>query len=483
MKEDMKKYIAIICITALLSGCKVGPDYKKPDVNLPATWQADTQKQTDAIQQDWWKHFHDPVLDQLIEKAVAGNFDFKIAAARIAEARAASSSAWADLTPMVNAKATAVRQANEIGFPGNAGSFPFDIKKPFDIYQPGFDASWELDLFGGKRRGLESANAELEAAEASRDDARVSILAEVARTYVNIRAYQTQLAIANETIKSNEETLKLSKQRFNAGEVPKLDVARANAQLTQSQSQLPYYQSMLAEAEYSMDVLLGSQPGSTHTIVAEVKPVPVGDKALVLAAPASVIANRPDIRMAERKLASATAQQGVATAQLFPDISLSGFLGFFSTNTSGLFTAANKAWNIGGSITLPILNYSKIKANINAADARQEEAFETYQKSIVVALTDVEKSVTSYDKEEEHRELLGKTAQENAHAVKITRERYKAGLSSFLEVLDAERTLYTSQSQAADADAKASQDMVAVYKSLGGGWKDAQPTENPASKP
>jgi len=459
-------------LIGLLAGCTVGPDYKMPDISLPDGWFSPhaTKLATDKkalIEQTWWHNFNDPILDQLIEKAAGSNFDLKIAEARINEARAARATAENDFLPTVNAVASDEREANQLAF---GQPFP-GLQKPFSVYEAGFDASWEPDIFGGKRRALESSSAELAASESSRDGIRVSLLAEVARTYVDIRQYQQQLKLANETIDAEQHTVGIVGERYHAGKTSEFDLTQAKAQLSQEQTQLPYYENLLAQAEFSMDVLLEQQPGFTHKLVEERKPVPVSDKEMVLAAPADVIANRPDIRVAERQLASATAEQGVAVAQFFPDISLSGFVGVLNTESSHLLEASSKSWDVGGNILSPILNYGRLSANLHAADARQQQALASYQKSIIAALSDVAKSVTAYSKQEEYREALNKTVIDNRETTAIARMRYKEGVSSFIDVLDAERTLYASESKLAEANAQASQNLIAVYKSLGGGWK------------
>ena len=466
----MKTIYALLIATAL-TGCAVGPDYKTPDSSVPDSWfGADkTKPATDAkaaIDQQWWQHFGDPVLIGLIDKAASGNFDLKIAEARIAEARAARGTASSDLLPTVNIVGGQQRQANRIAFPG-----PIDLSKPFNTYQAGFDASWEPDLFGGKRRALEASTADLEAAQASRDDIRVSLLAEVARTYVDIRGYQQQIAITNETVDAAKHTVGIINENYKAGKTPELDLMQAKAEMEQMLTQLPYFENLQAQAEYSMDLLLGEQPGATHSLIGEKKPVPAADKNIVLAAPAAVIANRPDIRVAERQLASATAEKGVAVAQFFPDISLSGFVGLLNVDAGSLFKSGSKSWAAGGNVLLPILNYGKLSSNLDAADARQQGALATYQKSVLSALSDVAKSVTAYSKQQEYREATFKTVQDNRKTASIAHTRYKEGLSSFIDVLDAERTLYASQSKLVQADAQTAQDQIAVYKSLGGGWQ------------
>ncbi len=468
----MKK--PILFLSLFLSGCAVGSDYKMPEIALPKSWFPAAEKQmplTDEraeIEQNWWHNFGDPILDQLIEKADAGNFDLKIAQARIEQARAARASSNQDLLPQVNMVAGDTRQANRFTF----GGTPFPgMTKPFNSFQAGFDASWEPDIFGGKRREIESADAQLAAAQASRDGARVSLLAEVASTYVDIRGYQQQLHITSETIEAEKRTVGIVRENYKAGKSAQLYLMQANAQLEQTRTQLPYYQNLLAQAEYSLDVLLGEQPGVAHSIVAEKKPIIFTDKNIILATPANVIANRPDIRVAERKLAAATAQQGVAIAKFFPDISLSGFVGLLNVDAGDLLEGGSKSWQIGGNILSPILNYGKLSANLDIYDAKQKEALAVYQKSIIAALSDVAKSVTAYSKQQEYRAGLAKTVAANRKTAEIARTRYKEGLSSFLDVLDAQRTLYASESQLVKSDSEVSQDLIAVYKSLGGGWK------------
>ena len=465
MKQINRKII--LWLLMLATGCAVGPDYKKPEISLPTHWFSSAVDEKAEIEQTWWKNFNDPVLNRLIEKASTGNLDLKIAETAIEQARASRSAAKSSLLPGADVRAGAQREANQFAFAGA----PPEITKPFNIFQAGFDASWEPDTFGAKRRGLEYANATLAAANASRSSIRVRLLAEVARTYVDIRLYQAQLAIAQKMITNYENALKIAEERFHSGTTAKQDVTISKAQLEQSEAQIPYYQNALTQTEFSMDVLLSEQPGATHRLVQTPAPIPVSDKALVLAAPAAVIANRPDIKMAERKLASATAEQGVAIAQLFPQISLSGFVGLLNIDADKLVQSSSKSWNVSGSVLLPILNYGKISADIDTADAKQKEQLAQYQKTIIAALSDVESSVTAYTHQETFSQKLSVSANDQQHAEEIARARYKEGITSYLEVLETERNLYDSENQLAEAHAHESQDIIAVYKSLGGGWK------------
>jgi len=465
----------IIGLSFLLSACMVGPDYQKPETVLPATWISTPEKSTQehlAIEQAWWKNFHDPVLNQLVTKATTNNFDVKIAETRITQARASQAAATAALFPVGEMIANANRQSNQIGFPNSAPStLTSALKKPFNIFKTGFDASWELDLFGGHRREAESAKAELEASALSRDDLVISLLAEVAATYIEIRQYQAQLKFAQETVEADIKTTTITQQRVDLGETAGVDVSKMESQQQRDQAQISYISNLLSQAEYRMDVLLGEKPGATHALVNPIKALPVMDQKILLTTPASVIAQRPDIRIAERKLASATAQEGVATAKFFPDISLVGFIGLFNTNAGNLLNVSSKSWSMGANVLWPILSFGSLSANLSGAEARQQEALTKYQKTLNNALSDVESSVTAYTEQEKYLQSLEKATAADQNIYDIAVNRYEEGLSSYLEVLEVKRKLYSSLNQLTLAKAQTARTIIAVYKSLGGGWK------------
>lgn len=473
----MVKTLSLAIVAITLMGCTVGPDYTKPDTQLPQAWvspeDSSIVRTKDTLQEQWWQNFHDPLLNQFIEKALSGNWDLKIAEARIAEARASRASAFSTLLPQGDAMASGTREANQFAIPGNLPG----LTKPFNIFQTGFDASWELDLFGGHRRAVEAADAQMEATQATRDEAVISLLAEVARTYADIGQYQEQIRLTEDIIKSSQTTLNIAQERYKVGNTAGIDVTQAQAQLEQEQAQLPNYRNLLAQSLFSMDVLIGAQPGTALAMLGapdkNAQPIPTTDKKLLLAAPAAVIANRPDILTAERNLAAATAQQGVAVAQFFPDISLSGFIGLLNTHADNLIKSASESWMMGSKVIWPILSYGKLSANMDTADAQAQEALANYQKTIITALSDVERSVTAYIEQQKFEDNLAKSVEHDRHAYKIAQERYKEGLTSFIEVLDAQRTLYAAQSQLTEAKTKTTQNLIAAYKSLGGGWKVA----------
>ena len=458
-----------------LSGCMVGPDYQKPATALPESWRAIPDSSAQTIEKQWWRSFNDPVLEQLISKVINSNLDIKLGETRISEARAARATAKSSLLPTGDMMANANRQQNQLGFPsGGPANMSSLVKQPFNIFKAGFDASWELDLFGGHRRDVEASEAELTAAAISREDVLISTLAETARTYLDIRLYQTQLALATAIVETDQQSLLISKERFDQGYSDSIQASRDAARLKHDQAQLAYYRNLLAQAEYALDVLMAEAPGAAHTLLAVSSPIPQADQQLIFAAPAKVIANRPDIRYAERKLASATAQQGVAVAKFFPDISLTGFVGLFNTNISNFVSMTSKSFGMGASVFWPILSYGSLSANLDAADARQQTALTQYQKTIVSALSDVERQFSAYSEQANYLLALEKEMTEYQNLQHIAQQRYEHGLTAYPDVLDANRNLSTSQNQLAIAKAQTGQDLIAVYKSLGGGWQQGE---------
>jgi NodT family efflux transporter outer membrane factor (OMF) lipoprotein len=490
MRKFPASAVALACCLFLL-GCEVGPHYHAPHLALPSGWFSKTPAKPDPaaleraeLDRAWWRNFNDPVLEKLTALAAQGNFDLKIAEARISEARANRAQAQAGLLPTVNATGSALRQANRIAFPGeDGGSSPFNIKEPFNTFQAGFDATWELDLFGGTRRKMEAENARLDASVDTAEDMRIRLMAEVARTYIEIRHDQAQLRVIDETASADAKTVKLTQELYKAGKVARVDAIRADADLFGTEADIHKWKNLLAQSEFSLDLLLGANPGTTHDLIAEADSrkmpkgktrdgiIPTATARPMLAAPATVIANRPDLRAAERSLAAATAEQGVATAALFPKVSLSGFLGLLNVESSKFASLKSKSWSDEASFTAPIFDFGKLRSQLHLAKAEKKEALFSYEKSVVAALSDVESSLSAYTQEEAHRHALRRVVDDDRRAASVALERYKQGTTNFLEVLDAQRSLYTAQNQVIDSDAQASEDLVALYKSLGGGWK------------
>lgn len=464
----------IILSTVLLNSCVVGPDYTAPKIDSPSQWNSDTPiSEAIAIkdEQNWWESFNDPILNQLILKAINGNLDIQIAETRIAAARATQAGAMAALMPTGDLMFSANRQANQIGLPGSISGFSNIVKRPFNIFKTGFDASWELDLFGGHHRETESAQAELEASYYLQQDILISSLAEIANTYTQIRENLALLAIAEDDLATYSKTAEIYRQKKDIGEIAGQDLYQVQAQEQQAAAELNRLKNLITQAEYSLDILIGEQAGTTHLLInSSASPLKVNDKKLILDAPAAVIAQRPDIRNAERKLASATAQQGVAVAKFFPDISLVGFIGLFNTNASNFINVSSKSWSMGGNIFWPILSYGSLSANLEAANAKQQEAMKTYQKTILNALADVERSYTAWHEQEKYLNAIEKATLQVEQVYKISDQRYQVGLTSLLEVLEAKHNLNTVHNKLFSAQALSTQNLIAVYKSLGGSW-------------
>lgn len=462
----MKNYNYII-ITLLLSGCiKVGSDYHMPDLGIPKSWVYSSQAADEKAiaEKSWWKNFNDPVLNALIDKALTNNPDVKIAGTRIVESRANLSAEQSSLLPRADVSAGALRQSNRIAFPG-----PMDLTQPFNTFQAGFDASWEMDLFGRHKRAIEAEKANLESSKALEENVKVSLIAEVARTYIDIRKYQAELEVVKNIVRENEAVLSVVKQRVGAGVSSGNDISAANAALEQAKSEIPRYEDMLVKAKVSMDILVGEHPGATENIIKDNKPIPELNGKLLLAAPASIIANRPDIIASERKLAAAAANHSVAIAKFFPDVSVSGFMGLLNVKSEELLKNKSKSWSLGGNALMPLLNYGALSANLDIAKAGQKEALENYRKNIIAALADVERAVSAYEKGEEQRKSIHSKVEYSSKMLKIADMRYKQGLTSGIETIDAKKTLYNSQLQSIEVDATQAQNLIAVYKSLGGG--------------
>jgi len=467
-----------VLLLSVLAGCALGPDYKETAPTVPDQWQADklTEPQTkaepgltkaalkpvdsEALKQ-WWQGFGDAKLDRLMEQALAGNLDIKIALARIDQARAERRSNRAELFPTVNVTTGAQRQDNP--FPG----FAPGIK--FNLFEVGFDALWEIDLFGRQRRRLEAASADLQGAEEQHRQAQVVMTAEIARTYVDYRSLQNQLNITRSNLESQQHTLKLTERLDAEGVGTKHDVVRARAQASATESQIPALEASLVSALRQLEVLTGNRPGVLDEQLKDDGVVPAAPALGVLASPAETMRHRPDLRAAERNLAAATAMQGAAIAELFPKISLSAFVGLRNTDIEQLFKSAAFSYGTAANLLQPLLNFGRIRAGIDMADAKQKEAYLSYEKAVLEALQETETAMTRYLKEEIRRQTLALSVTDLKESVRLSNLRYTEGVSSFLDVLDAQRALYVAEIELARSEAATATNLIAVYKALGGG--------------
>jgi NodT family efflux transporter outer membrane factor (OMF) lipoprotein len=416
-----------------------------------------------AVVAEWWKTFRDAELTSLVDRALESNLDLKLAEARVREARGLRGVSAGALLPSANASAGYSRNrfSESVPLPG-AGS-------QSNFYQAGFDASWELDVFGGIRRTVEAADAEVEASVEARRDVLVTLSAEVARNYIEVRGLQAQVAIARQNLDAQKRTLELTQARLQAGRAAELDVVRAQAQVSNTASQIPVLESLRIQATHRLGVLLGREPGSLREELLTVAAIPPPPPEVPVGLPSDLLRRRPDLRRSERELAAATARIGVATAELYPKFSLTGFFALESVNASDFAKWGSRAWSVGPTIQWSLFQGGRIRAQIEVENARQEQAAIVYERSILVALQEVEGALVAYSKEQAHRAELSDSVAANLKAVDLAGQRYTQGLVDFLSVLDAQRSLYGSQDALVQSERLISEHLVALYKALGGG--------------
>jgi NodT family efflux transporter outer membrane factor (OMF) lipoprotein len=482
MKPNRLLFLASLAL--LLDGCTVGPDYHPPtSQNVPKKWSeplaGGETSQPDAAS-TWWKNFHDPELDSLINRAVASNLDLKIAEARVRQARAQYGVAVADFLPTLDANASYERQQQSQNQPViGAFSVPSSAFNN-NVYQAGFDASWEIDVFGGTRRNVEAAQADVAAAEYSRRDVLVILLAEVSRDYVQCRLDQRRLAIAEANLKAQQDGLDLSRERYDKGLTSALDVEQAATLLAITQAEVPSLQSSIKVSIHRLGVLLAQPPGALYEELSATAPIPARPPQVPVGLPSDLLRRRPDVQQAERQLAAQTARIGVATADLFPKFYITGTAGLESISASNWFTGGSKYWSIGPTLQWRLFEGDKIRSNIKVQTAMQQAALAHYEKTVLTSLADVEDALTAYANEQVRRESLARAVASSQDSLNLANERYANGIASFLDVLEAERSLYQTQDQLAQSDGLVTVDLISLYKALGGGWDAADIKTPPA---
>lgn len=463
--------LVCFCLTACAAA---GPDYTPPESNVPDAWSVaepavDTPKQNsrpaDLVQ--WWQEMNDPLLDDLVKEALAANLDLATARAQLREARARRNLAGAELGPSLSAAASASRSHSS----EESGS-----GTTHKLYNAGFDADWEADIFGGLRRGAEAASADFEASIENLRDTQISLVAEVTRNYVELRTAQRRLAIAEERIASFEETLQLARWRQQAGLVSELDVAQARTELESSRAALPALRTSITEARNRLAALLGRAPGKLPTRLADTESIPLASREALIGIPADILRKRPDVRGAERELAAQTARLGEAKAERFPSLKLSGSIGIEALTLSGLTNSGAALYSLLGSITAPIFDSRRIKANIETQDALLEQARLNYKATVLTALEDVENALTSVANSSERRQKLTGAADSARETLQIAEQRYAGGLTDFITVLDSQRTLLSLEDDLASSTGELANAQIQLFKALGGGWSPASPS-------
>jgi len=450
----------------MFAGCAtVGPDYVAPNIQVADAWhnQGATTIESGELQDitRWWTRLDDPDLTNLIGRAVKGNLDMKTARARLREARARRAIAKSDRFPTLDANASASKSRSS----EDSGS-----GQDREFYATGFDAAWELDLFGGVRRSAEAVEADLEATREDLNDVLVSLTAELALNYIEMRTYQERLGVSEANLQIQQETYELARSRYQAGLDDELAVAQARSNLESTRAQIPPLRVRIEEGMNRLAVLLGEQPGALHAELKDAMPIPVTPLEVAVGVPANLLRRRPDVRSSERELAAQTARIGVAAADLYPKITLNGSIGLEALSLDDLFTAGNRTWSYGPRITWPIFNAGTIRANIEVQTALQEQALISYESTVLGALEEVENALMAYAKEQLRRQALIHAVDAARQAFALAQYKYQAGLTDFSTVLDSQRSLLSYQDQLAQSKGSVTSNLVRLYKALGGGW-------------
>jgi NodT family efflux transporter outer membrane factor (OMF) lipoprotein len=502
----------------------VGPDYKAPEVKVnpafteihPTSQPISTVTTISTAPVAWWTTFRDPELESLIHRAARGNYTLQEAASRVRQARDQRGITGSDLLPQLNVgggydrshgsknvtipasafgitvpssktatntgkltvpaeqstKSRLLPSITHLGGPqsafGSGGGLPGVTT---DLYEAGFDSSWEIDVFGGQRRAVEGAIDDIQAAQEDQRDTLITLLAEIARTYIELRGYQRQFAIANQNLDSQRQTLDLTTSRFKAGFVTDLDVARQATQVSTTAASLPALDAQIHISIHKLGVLLGEDPSALLTELTTTKPIPAVPPEIPIGLPSDLLRRRPDIRRAERQMASANAGIGQAVADLFPKFSITAALGFDTNKPKYLADWNSKYWALSPGVSWPIFDAGRIRFNIKAANEKEAQAADKYQQTVLTALQEVEDSLTSYRTEQLRHQALADAVTAARLAVDLAKQQYDQGITDFLSVLEAQRDEFGTEDSLAQSDRNISTDLVAVYKALGGGWE------------
>jgi outer membrane protein, multidrug efflux system len=460
---------------ASVVGCTVGPDYHPAAVCAPDAWSspvADGLTNSASAASTWWKSFNDAELDSLIQRAVRSNLDLRVSEARLRQARAMRERSAADFMPTVDGSASYARQLQSENQP-LIGALPLPPNFPFEynVYQAGFDASWEIDLFGGKRRALQAATAEWQGRMEARNDAMLSLLAEVARNYVELRGGQHRMEIARKDLKLQEEALELTRARFQSGVANELDVTRSAALMASQRAVIPPLETTVRGAMYGIAVLLGQEPGALVAELSPPMPVPPAPPEVPIGLPSDLLRRRPDVRQAERQLAAETARIGVAKSDWFPKLSLTGDVGSESVTLAQAFKPGSLFWSFGPSLQWRALDFGRVRAEVRTQTAVQEAALASYEKTVLTSLQEAENALVTYVQEQNRHGALAEEVVQNRRSLDMADSLYAVGRVNFLDVLDVRRSLYQSDDQLAASDQAVSVDLIALYKALGGGWE------------
>lgn len=501
------------------AGCTMGPDFTAPSWTAPTSWfasrptprvQAASVAVGAPVDPRWWRVFNDPVLDSLIERVAGSNLDVQLAAVRLAESRSQRGTAAADLFPTLNGNGAYSREkisnkgavslfggsgasstgssvntgANGLG--GQTGAIPTTVTggrkvDPFSLWQYGFDASWELDLWGKVRRSVEAADANVQASAEARRGALLSSLAEVANDYMQLRGAQLALQIARDNLKTAQESLTITRQRAQGGVTTELDVANAQAQVSTTLAEIPRFEQQEAQLINAVSFMLGQPPNALRNELIVARPVPPVPPRVPIGLPSELARRRPDIVQAEAQLHAATADIGVAQANFYPSVTLSGSLGIQALRFKDLGNWDARQYALGPAITIPLFEGGRLRATLELREQQQKEAAINYQRVVLNAWHEVDNALTAYEADQQRRDELDRAVEANRRALALAQDRYRAGVSDFLNVLTAQRDLLAAQQQSATSTTNVSNDLVALYKALGGGWETDMPRTQTAN--
>ena len=467
----------------LVAGCAVGPDFTPPDMTVPSGWAGPpplpTVTPAEKDLANWWTVFDDKMLQSLIQQAVESNLDLKFAEARVRQARAARGVAESFLGPTVDATGSYQRSETSVSpTTGTGRSSDSTVRVTTSQYFAGFDAAWELDIFGGVRRSIEAADADLQASVEARRDVLVTLTAEVARNYIDLRAFQQRISIAQQNLDAQKHSAKLTRQRFEAGLASGLDVANAEAQVATTAALIPSLEASARQTIYSLSVLLGRPPAALVQELAPTLAIPTVPPSAPMGVPSDLLRRRPDIRQAEAAVHAATARVGVAEAELFPRFTITGSIGVRSSDFGSWLDWSSRLWSIGPGVTWRVFDMGRVRSDIAQQEALQEQSLIAFQKTVLTALQEVEAALILLDKEQEQRKALVDAVAFNRKAVDLSIRLYTEGQTDFLNVLQAQRSLFVTEEALAQSTRTISTNLVALYKALGGGWDIQEMEQN-----
>jgi len=456
-----------LCTCLLQGGCMVGPDYKAPEPNVPAKWVGQSglrdAEPPDKMLLQWWTEFNDANLTSLIERAMKSNLDLRQAEEKIRQARAEGGAVGAGFWPTADATGSFSRSRSG----GSSATTS-------NLFRTGLDAAWELDIFGGTRRSIEAAEADIRASVEDRRDVLVTLVSEVALNYVQLRGYQQEILIAQNNLKAQQQNADVVRRRFEGGFVSALDMANADAQVATTTSQIPLIETSAQQTIYNIGVLLGQEPASLLEELSPASSIPITPPEVPTGLPSEMLRRRPDVRRAEARIHAATARIGVAAADLFPKFNLAGSLSVSADRVKSM-KWDSRSWSLGPSVNWQIFNAGSVSYKIEAQNALQQQAVLDYKKTVLTALQDVENALLSYAKEQQRNKSLIDAVVANRKAVELSTKLYAEGQTEFISVLDAQRSLYNSEDALVQSTRNLSTDLIALYKALGGGWSSEPP--------